>query len=248
MARVNGASLLVYALAGPDGQGTAGFRDLNLNGTWGDDMGGRGSGGLYDDSVVPTIPRYGPYAGSTLVDSVKRIRELKYSSSVLISNQSDPYDEQPPPDPNLVQQVFADAFGRPVLYYRARRGASRMIYNPSGDVGVYDHRDNAWFTGANVDLAGQPSAGTRFTFGSVTEPHAIAITNYDTTAPTPPAGFGVAGVPTFDSFILDRDASTNPGTGEVIRAVPVRAQSYLLISAGKDGIYGSDDDITNWGR
>ena len=27
---------------------------------------------------------------------------------------------------------------------------------------------------------------------------------------------------------------------------PYRAQSYILISAGKDGLYGTSDDITNF--
>ena len=32
------------------------------------------------------------------------------------------------------------------------------------------------------------------------------------------------------------------------RPWPYRPDSYLLISAGMDGIYGTDDDIRNFGR
>jgi hypothetical protein len=32
------------------------------------------------------------------------------------------------------------------------------------------------------------------------------------------------------------------------RNTPVRRDSYMLISAGPDGTYGTEDDVTNWTR
>ena len=45
---------------------------------------------------------------------------------------------------------------------------------------------------------------------------------------------------TFARFILDTKVKTRP--------TPVQKDSYLLISAGPDGRYGTDDDVTNWTR
>ena len=36
-----------------------------------------------------------------------------------------------------------------------------------------------------------------------------------------------------------------PGTARV-RVVPFRKDSFLLISAGQDGVYGTKDDVTNF--
>ena len=41
-------------------------------------------------------------------------------------------------------------------------------------------------------------------------------------------------------YILDRSNR--------VRNTPVNRDSYLLITAGPDGIYGNEDDITNWKR
>jgi hypothetical protein len=45
----------------------------------------------------------------------------------------------------------------------------------------------------------------------------------------------------FISYIMDPKASTPT------RAWPYRPDSYLLISAGPDGFYGTEDDIRNFG-
>ena len=45
---------------------------------------------------------------------------------------------------------------------------------------------------------------------------------------------------TFADFILDGKVAARP--------TPVNKDGYLLISAGADGVYGSEDDITNWTR
>jgi hypothetical protein len=47
----------------------------------------------------------------------------------------------------------------------------------------------------------------------------------------------------FENMILNRQVTRDP-TVDIKR--PYRAQSYILISAGKDGLYGTSDDITNF--
>jgi hypothetical protein len=44
----------------------------------------------------------------------------------------------------------------------------------------------------------------------------------------------------FARFILDASVKARP--------TPVQKDTYLLISAGPDAIYGSDDDVINWTR
>jgi hypothetical protein len=137
--------------------------------------------------------------------------------------------------PDLRQYVFVDDFGGPILYYKARPAARNMITEPDTRIGIYDYRDNRVLT----EYEGSLLRGTR----------------YD----VPPApfgnGFGLDRPPTqfdqFDRFILDTKASrrsgTNPNDPYVI-ARPVRPDSFLLISAGPDLLFGTKDDIVNWTR
>jgi hypothetical protein len=46
----------------------------------------------------------------------------------------------------------------------------------------------------------------------------------------------------FIQYIMDPKASTD------VRPWPYRPDSYILISAGADGLYGTGDDITNFGN
>jgi len=46
----------------------------------------------------------------------------------------------------------------------------------------------------------------------------------------------------FIPYIMDPKASTD------VRPWPYRPDSYILISAGVDGLYGTPDDITNFGN
>lgn len=215
--RISGASLLVYGLAGPDNEGTAAF--TSGSSPWADNMGGDGTGGVFDrDPTTRKVPapRYGPFAGSDLLDRVKRLNEFKKFPVGDLNLGSEK-------DATLHQRVFTDLFDGPILYYRARRAARSMITNPKGNapvIGVYDFRDN-------MLLTQYPGS-------------ALATTLYD-------GDNGFATTPgTFDSFILDSRASRMDTSGKVTLARPVRADDFLLISAGADLLFGTKDDIVNW--
>ena len=222
---ITGASLLCYALAGPDENGTAGFRPEMTDASkpyWGDWTGGYKSGGMYDTTREPPVPRYGAYAGTGLVDSMLPLKELtKFPLPALLF---------PEDSPEINQRVFVDSFGAPILYYRGRQAARAMIYDyNNGRVGIYDHRDNNSLTKETVN-----------------SPHKISDTGFDKPGE---AGYRPADN-TFDKFILDEKASTFEGNDvedDVLRAVPGR-KDFLLISAGRDRAYGTEDDITNWER
>ncbi len=221
-----GASLLAYAMAGTDKRGTAGFRQVSPEASWADSL-----DNIYLDL---NATRYKPFVGDTAMKQLKTIAETRSAGFQLLPS-------------NLIenQLVFTDLFNSPVLYYRARKAARRMITNGAA-VGVYDHNDNVTLTSA--------VNGPRR--------HLLLNPGYDngvgvaTQYPKTPGALPSTPAPdaySFGSFIIDRDASSctelpppNSDVENCLKAIPNRAQDYLLISAGSDGIWGTTDDVTNW--
>ena len=110
--------------------------------------------------------------------------------------------------------------GLPILYYRARP-ENAVQDGATVDDKVYDYRDcNMPFKGS---LAGDKLAYTQ---------------GYDNIWGTSAASAEA----NFDNFIF------NPAISTDSRKIPYRSQSFLLISAGADGIYGTADDICNFER
>jgi hypothetical protein len=152
--------------------------------------------------------------------------------------------------------VLADSFDQPILYYvaNAHGRATNMVadehledndYSGSGpqDEGVpyYFHQDNIGFTGITDD----PESEDRgWDFGSRDKTHAIAVSGADLSGPE------IAKQEnrwTFARYVLDRQLFTLAATSDNERTPlrPVNADSYLLISAGPDGRYGTNDDVSN---
>jgi len=50
----------------------------------------------------------------------------------------------------------------------------------------------------------------------------------------------------FQAFIKDPSRAMDFGSGEVYK--PHNPESFLLISKGYDGVYGTEDDIVNWNK
>lgn len=251
IAKVSGASLLVLALAGPDQQGTAGFSGSG-GGYWGDTTGGPGSSPIAPANVPPrydpanNAPRYGPYAEGKLLESIEPIDAkdyannsigLKYQGIVRASDLT-PHEAE--------QRFFVDEFKRPILYYRARSAAKNMITDPNGAIGVYDHRDNSLLTGG-IEPGTTSAVRTGVQFSSNPHRsgpiyHRIDMTRYDgvTNFGIDP-GNGDNGALPFDAYIIDPKSSAGVPK-------PVNPSSFLLISAGPDGYYGTKDDVKNWGN
>ena len=246
-APVSGASLLVYGLAGADALGTPGFRDLGTNGFWWDDQHNTQTtdgpttinGSYYLDpakNMEPGQPRYGPYVGEKALGSISTFDDLRTSGVIV----ADSFTGSGTPNPCRQQKVFVDAWDQPILYYRARSAASFMVTVLSGHggsprfVGVYDQRDNQYLTGFDVPIVGiDMGAGTDHMIRS------------STSAPPDPNGAGgdlsaTMYNDTFAQFIWDRDVTQ--------RNVPVNRETFLLISAGPDALYGTADDVVNWTR
>ncbi|MHC4698352.1 MAG: type II secretion system protein [Planctomycetota bacterium] len=228
-----GAHLLLCAMLGADLLGPPGFRDFNRNSTWADDT-HAGEGGAYelDDTTGEEIrTRYGGggYVSDAMREKhVRTLNELDETGMIAFWT--------PPPTPDTVNlPLFVDPWDRPILYYRANRGVNLMT-GTVGTRGIYYQGDNGLITGTDegsyvgIDFGpgGQASGGYHMLLNVDPPPLPLAditVSLYDNT---------------FARFIHDESV--------IARREPVRKDSYLLITAGPDGVYGTVDDITNWHR
>lgn len=112
--------------------------------------------------------------------------------------------------------------GMPILYYKANTANTlHDIDNPSNTQNIYDFRDNQ-----DLLMLGKP-----FDTGPDSTPHRLAI---DPTNPEPGYRF-------YMNITNDKMLAT---TTAAVR--PYREDTYILISAGYDGEYGTPDDICNF--
>lgn len=252
--RVAGAHLLVQAMLGADLLGAPGFKDFGTGSTgrdnrWFNDT-HRGAGGAYELGTAPQEgeplrARYGSggYVGDDMRKQVKTLADL--DADATIQNWPDAGSIEPA---TRFQPLFVDRWNLPILYYRANPSARTMIGNGSDVIGVFAQEDNGIITGSTM---GSPYQSQGIDFGPGTNVrgrfHEIMVAE-----PVPPVipTFGGGGEndiltdPDFEDsfvrFILDVSVTS--------RNTPVRKDSYLLISAGPDARYGTEDDITNWER
>lgn len=159
--------------------------------------------------------------------------------------------------------VIVDAFGQPILYYVANAGGrtSNMLEDERNEDNKYTggpqqegppfyfHQDNHQFTGDET-VDGWDFDG----------PHKITRAGDNYTAAQLTDVSDAQAQESFARFIVDRTLyrsmlnqlggdSGAPGAGQDLDKAqlrPVNADSYLLISAGVDGRYGTNDDITNF--
>lgn len=244
---ITGAHLLCFAMIGADLLGTPGFKDFDRDGKWSDDMFGGtekdpvGAYALVEDTGEEVRPRYGKggYVSDTMREKhVKTFRDLDEELGT-IAFWTPPATAGSPGSPGTSDlPLFVDPWDRPLLYYRANPGAKRMI-GTSADRGTYYQGDNGLITGSSdAGYAGIDFGHGAFTVAAKPVYHRLNWVKQPGTAIADVSG------PEYDDtflrFIHDRSITA--------RNVPVRKDSYLLISAGADGVYGTIDDITNWTR
>ena len=161
---------------------------------------------------------------------------------------------------DIVKQlpVIVDSFGQPILYYVAnangrptnmvedKRNRENKYTGGPQDQGppYYFHEDNLQFTGSE-DEPGWDFDG----------PHKIARAGDEFTADQLVDPTNAEARESFARFIVDRTlyrtmlrkaTEENEPPSEKATLRPVNAESFLLISAGVDGIYGTPDDVTNF--
>jgi type II secretory pathway pseudopilin PulG len=111
--------------------------------------------------------------------------------------------------------------GMPILYYKANTARTQHDFlNPDNPQNIYDYTDNQ-----KLLLLGKP-----FDTGSDSTPHRLAIE----TGQQP--GYRFYMNTTNDKVLASSTAAVRP----------YRADTFILISAGNDGEYGTPDDITNF--
>ncbi len=245
--RVAGAHLLAMAMMGADGLGTPGFKDINNNGVWWDNTHKGQDGGIYYLDPTTGKEKYPRYGGGGFVDEkmrdrAKSLKDLVDNGGILNPDSSALFRGESSP------LVFTDAWDHPILYYKASPASNRMIANPGEKkAGIYRQEDNGVITGT---INGETAAdGYDFGAGKEKDKGGAGDSVYhflaDATGPEPTDSVtDILEQPerqdTFARFILDAKSKTRP--------TPVLKDSYLLISAGPDARYGTEDDVTNWTR
>jgi type II secretory pathway pseudopilin PulG len=230
---LTGANLLVWALAGADLLGTPGFRDLNNNGTWQDDTG--------SDANEPALNLYAldnngrPYHARS--SAYVEIGKMKFPELVLKQpGKQDGYYMPVNEVQSLMSSCFLDNFGQPIVYMRAHKNAPAMFWpnvaNPNNSLpGVFHLLDNAHITGLEnsrdgIDLGAGPHPSNGLLHPMATPGNPL---------PDDPTDL-LRG-----SFAY---SIWNPKVTAAAR--PYNEDSYILMSAGPDGWFGTGDDIANF--
>lgn len=132
--------------------------------------------------------------------------------------------------------VFRDKFGWPILYYRANPTVTQnspIIQTVTGTTNgnwVYDGQDNEQFT-------------------SYADPNNHRIKDANQALPT--ASYTTGGdrlTNNFAEFIRSFRATTyDPNNGvDILYPRPVKSDSFIILSAGRDGLFGTLDDVANF--
>jgi prepilin-type N-terminal cleavage/methylation domain-containing protein len=242
-APLSGANLLLDALVGRDFLGyDAKAPPFNTG----------GQGNPPYDRWAPKNDRRQPYIPVDGIDvtSADRPPEDGLGDSVIMDPlKTQPTIQGPTGDPMLCR-VFRDKFGWPILYYRASPSANQNTAivttttntHPTYGDGVYDGKDNELFTSYNGT---NPNSTTNKVHKICDAPTAMAVTSGPTTPyPTPLDN-------RFAEFIRSIRASTYnnvtpPAAPQILQPRPVKSDRFILLSAGKDGIYGTLDDVANF--
>lgn len=205
-----------------------------------------GPGDPVEPSDYAPVPRVGPYLDPGAA-TVERPERLPWAENVPRSNGVT--------DETLKQPVLLDTFGFPVLYYaantrllKAKQSAAPLAgFGCVGTQcglfqGVYEFTDNGLFTGA---CDGAPGGGGTCYYppwdfaGIGPEGHKLQhFGDYDPSDPN-----SVNQPDTFAYYVLDKNVYESTEKRSV---VPVRRDSYILITPGPDGVYGTRDDVTNF--
>lgn len=209
----------------------------------------------YQGKALPRAPLY-LEPGSVRLTPTQDLPGRRPEQQSLFPNWGAPGS---PTDESTMRQlpVIVDAFEQPILYYAANRFASGGVLvarsrtiNNTYDRGqpYYFHQDNIGFTGQGVwGTGGTYTGDAGWNFAGGLSSHPIADPGDDVTAVTVEShGQGRS----FARYILDKNAyrAQLANNAQPTATTPLKAvnpDSYLLISAGVDGLYGTKDDVTN---
>jgi prepilin-type N-terminal cleavage/methylation domain-containing protein len=251
---ISGAGLLVWAMAGADLLGTPGFKVFRTSGSpvstmWSQDTditynsttpSLSGAYAVYPESDSqgrggqPVQQRTAPFVALDKMRMTKNIAPLGNKPNFAIdAEQATMGDAAPKRD----YPMFLDAFGFPILYFRADPAGTQLAdqYVATGNArGIYHWIDNAQLFAMTTVPTPAGSGDPRLHLADGSGQHRLewgTTGPYDPNTNPPPSG-------TFQGFIYDAKVKA--------KLSPRRADSYLLISPGADGVYGTGDDVTNF--
>ena len=206
-----------------------------MNGGVGNATNPAGAYALYQTGAQtgqPAYTRYGPYMEGSKLKITRNVNPAGQAPDFVVPGEPEARKATGVQPQSRECPMYLDGFGYPVLYWRADPAGrdladhDRLTPSPNNLRGVYHWEDNA----ALLD----PGAlnARLLTLNKSGEPHALDWNtgNYGTTSPPYPG--------CFQGYILDK--------GVQAKLWPQRADSYLLVSPGYDGLYGTADDITNF--
>ncbi len=248
---ISGAGLLVWALAGADLLGTPGFQTFRPNTRFwsldtdnqnnGDDASQSGAYALKANGQ-PLHPRSGPFVDLSKTEVTPWSHE---DNSYVIEAERKAAKEVGIAAPTRNYPMFIDAFGGPILYWRADP-AGQTIADPSPNGidpqnrGVYHFLDNGLLLASNATQLGATPPG-----GIHEDPLLLRADEYGQDRihelfwDGPTEFQNVNDTPKgFAQYIQNQDVTA--------RLWPHNPDSYLLISAGADGKFGTADDIANF--
>ena len=216
-----GAHRLAEAMFGIDqlGYSTHIVNELNYYKTI-SDTGSDDFGAPCDDETPNPNPieRFGPYISTDQL-KIGTMNDVEIPATATTPLTGDPLKVWTNTNP-----VILDAFTKkhPILYYRARKSARRLTDIDDKNNGIFEYEHNAHIT----DLYGMSDAT--------------------------PTDLGVEGDwKRFPYYVWDKNTGVETGTTTKFQssgARPYRSDSFMLISAGNDGAYGTEDDICNFTR
>lgn len=191
-------------------------------------------------------PRHKPYVDPAGIEVSSRDKSIQDAFGRIdpepVPNNSQVTPTLGPLGANHYCPAFIDKFGGTILYYRANPNAgqsSPML--PDGwdnpDPGkpnnnpVYNGRDNMFYTDHAKDVS------------RVGQRHELIDSKDD----VDPDNASLAMQKAWVRFIMSERASSRiPGGTQFSFLRPVNADKFLLITPGKDLIYGNLDDVKNW--
>jgi type II secretory pathway pseudopilin PulG len=245
---MSGAGLLVFALAGADLLGCPGFKTFRSGSDyWAQDTDDRENGpddsGAYaldPDTREPVHPRVSPFIDLSRVTVTKWNPNAQTTDGPLGSFEipmedeaTESLGEQPYRRP---YPMFLDDFGGPILYWRADPAGSRVADRSPTDSQALGPYRGIFHFADNADLLSIDEHPLQLTAGG--SDHRLVF-GYN--APLMPGDINLN-----DSSRKDNFAAYIRNKSIEARVTPQRKDSYLLISAGPDGVFGTADDIANF--
>lgn len=269
---ITGAGLLTWALVGADRLGAPGFIQTRSTsqGWWEDtdtiaspsaatpDPTKSGAYAIYAKNAYsasnqgqPIFPRSGPFVDMSKVKLSEwdpKAQCTAYPSGSATGSFTIPLEADVSKDlglttgpPQRKYPMFLDGFGGPVLYFRADPAGQAMtslVPNQVSNVSVqarstYYFRDNSPLVDPSVGNVSGTESVLRTVLTASATPHRLRLDSNET---LPGQASKLLGG--WDTYIVDKSITA--------RFVSQRADSYLLITAGPDGIFGTADDITNF--